>query len=458
MSEERAVTVREVTDVDLATVKGIVLPSRTVRPMTSHHRLNVQLVQCRAAHGHKVGRKKVGDNWVNLYMHANHQLDTLFMAAGAKVLANEPVTSDDQGNPLPSNVFRHHFKCRVILPSGKPSEADCYKTWDLRSKDDGGTRANASFRRRQKEIEAVFAGDRYAKWPSGLAKRGNQESDDEFWARANAFLERAVEDEMIESRVFGGEKAEAGAKSRAIYDIFGLKMGITKEEFEQDMWIVTSIFNMEEALSKMAGTEQGQQLMALFALAQAQAFGSMGGEVIPGGAEALGTLKALQEMTPESARQTIEAQAVEVQPEDEDAEPMPLGVEETLDEMMVDEMAQEPKQEPQPISADRQGALADYLAGVGYPKGKPQANLLAAIFGPGCTLATIDALQAKISCQYGRDVRREEAANAQRTEDKMNGKMFKVWKDARKVKARQAYKSGMDLDGFFKKFGSAGTT
>ncbi|MCK5641748.1 MAG: hypothetical protein KAJ19_13180, partial [Gammaproteobacteria bacterium] len=362
MTDEQAVAKVE-QGVDLATVKGIVLPSRDATPMTKFHKLNIQHLQFRAERGHKVGWKDGQD----LFMHANHQLDAIFMAAGAEVLVNEVVTSDDHGDPLPTNVFRHHFAAKIILPSGKVAQADCYKTWDLRSIDDTGTRAMASFRRRQKQLERALAGAKGAKWPKGLAKGDAQETEEEFWNRANPFLEQLVEDEMIERRVFGGELAEAGAKSRVVYDMTGLKMGVPKQEFEQDVWVVTSLFNVEEALEKMAGTKEGQELLALVALAQQQAFGAMGGNGIPGGAEALKLLQAVQGITPHDVEgaigdseeeatkdperepvegpeeETIEVRAVEIQtteiqPPSEGEEPVPADVQALIDEAMAEEM------------------------------------------------------------------------------------------------------------------------
>ena len=50
MTDEKAV-VTQVESVDLATVKGIVLPGRDVTPMTRFHKLNIQHVQFRAERG-----------------------------------------------------------------------------------------------------------------------------------------------------------------------------------------------------------------------------------------------------------------------------------------------------------------------------------------------------------------------------------------------------------------------
>lgn len=499
--------------VDLATVKGIVLPSRDATPMTKFHKLNIQHLQFQAERGHKVGWKDGQD----LFMHANHQLDSIFMAAGAEVLVNEVITSDDQGNSLPANVFRHHFAAKIILPSGKVAQADCYKTWDLRSMDDTGTRAQASFRRRQKQLERALTGAKGAKWPKGLKKKDDQETEDEFWNRANLFLEQLVEDEMVERRVFGGELAEAGAKSRAVYDMTGLKMGVPRKEFEQDVWVVTSLFNVEEALEKMAGTKEGQELLALVALAQQQAFGAMGGNGIPGSAEALKLLQAVQDITPRDVEEAIEDSeeeampeipdtgpqtdsvagmgaievaieipdtsvqadvgigtieaAFEIQPPSEEDEPAPADIQELIDEVMaeevgavelpttpfleqlveetleeagaVEEVVPEPEEIPR-ATVDEQEATIKYLLWCGYPT-VAQRNLWKTLFGEGCTINTVNRLQAKLACQYGKIAREETRANNKRTEGKLTVQQLKAVKDGAKVLVRQAYGFKMDL-------------
>ena len=495
MSETREVIkVEQAEGVDLATVKGIVLPSRDVTPMTKFHKLNIQHLQFLAERGHKVGWKDGQD----LFIHANHQLDAIFVAAGAEVLVNEVVTSDDQGDPLPANVFRHHFAAKIILPSGKVAQADCHKTWDLRSMDDAGTRAMASFRRRQKQLERALAGAKGAKWPKVFARKGAEETAEEFWDRANIFLESVVEDEMIERRVFGGELAEAGAKSRAVYDMTGLKMGVSKEEFEQPIWVVTSLFNAEEALQKIAGTTEGQQVLALMALASNGAFGAMVGEVIPGGAEALKLLQAVQNTTPGDIEKAMEEatedageepaeeenlsqeirdggpleetieMAVEIQPPDED-EPAPADVQVLIDEMMAEKagMAKEGEVSPRaedlsmdpveealrvaalkpketrPITDNEREAFTKYLIWCGYGRVK-WGNLLKTLFGRECTMGTVSKLQAKIACQYVKYAKDETASGIH---DK---KMLKAVKDGRKVMARQAYETGRDIDEYLK--------
>lgn len=427
---------------DLMKLEGIVLPGRDVTPPTKFHRLNVQRLQFDVEHAHRVGRAKIGGKWQPAYMHSNPQLDMFLVAAGVEITKNEPVPANHE------HIYRHHFACRIVLPSGKGAPGDCWKTVDLRSLDEGGTRAARSLARRQDELRDALTGEENAKWPKGLDKPAPGETDEEVMERAELHFRNEVEREMIDARVFGAELAEAGAKSRVVRDVFGLRMQLSKDEIQQPVWVVTSVFDTEKALEDMAGTEAGKQMMGLLALAEAQAMGQTVGGEVEGGKEALAIFQSLQQMTPDKIEaavaihddngETIEGEAV-ILPTDEP--PPPDDVQELADEIAAGQPPPEIPLGQEDGGMKLIGQMKRYLAGCGYNQ-YAQNNLLEALWEG--TFLTISRRQARSTMQYAKRA-------TESKEPDMSPAQFKAVKDGLKVLARMAEKCGEELNEYLDK-------
>jgi len=431
--EERGLVKAEAPEIDLEPYiiqfggkVTVLLPVEHARTWSPLHAASINVVKFSTGQAHKIEGK---------YMHSKPQLDTMATYAGIKVVDSRVIPEDDP------YVFTHQVTMKLLLATGGSVEQTKTKTYDLR---DGGSRAERSKQRLMGRIGDALTGKKYgdktAGYPKYFQPKKAKESDEEFWARAETFVAESVQEELEQARVYGRELAESGAMNRCLRSLLGLKMTWDKEEFEQPVIIVTARIDYQKVFEQIGEKALAQRVMA-------SAFGAMNGA---DSGEMASLMAAVGDVGPEDV---IEAQVVEIQPEDEDFEPVPADVQETLDEMATDEMGavlQEEKEAPRPVTVDERAALIGYLKQEGYPPGKPQANLLISLFGDGCDLGTINVLQAKVTCQYARDAHAEERANAERTEDKLNNKALKSVKDGIKVLARQAYKAGMDLDAYLK--------